>query len=418
MSATSSALIETPPRPESELPALFAKVQTYGMIAAGLGLVLLLVTGFLTSWTEVWRGYLIAYFFWFGLSMGSLGIVFLYHLAGGRWGFIVRRPMEAGAVALVAMLVMFLPIVGLVLTSNPAVYVWLDPAKIASDPIIAAKGWYLNPGAWSSRALLALIVFIGFAFALRQSSLQQDSAPDGDFSLASRMRQLSGLGVLFYVVLMTMIAVDWAMSIEPHWFSAIYGVLFIVGQGLSIFAFIIVMVSVLVRFQPFAAIINKDRLDEYGKLMLAFVVLWAYVNYGQYIIIWSGNIHEFTPWYLNRLGEGWIVLSVFLMLFHFAVPFALLLSRLLKRNLRLLTLVAGWILFARLLEIFWLIAPDFVNSFGSPLIALIMTYIAAHILLGGVWFMAFGWVLQRQPVLPVNDLRNDPRAMKGQVAHA
>ncbi len=415
---TSPATLVPNPRPASELPALFSRVQTYGLIAAGLGLVLVLVSGFLFGFTEVWRGYLMAFVFWFGLAMGCLAVLMIYHLAGGRWGFIVRRFMESGAMVLVAMLVMFLPILFTVLTSNPAIYPWLDPAKIASDPIIAAKGNYLNPPAWATRALIAFAVFIAIAGTLYRSSISQDSAPDGDFSLASRMRQVSGLGVLFYVVLMTMIAVDWSMSIEPHWFSAIYGVLFMVGQGLSIFAFIIVMISVIGQYQPFATIINKDRLDEYGKLMLAFVCLWAYVNYGQYIIIWSGNIQEFTPWYVNRLGEGWITLSVFLMLFHFAVPFALLLSRLLKRNLRLLSAVAAAILVMRLIEIFWLIAPDFVVSFGSNTGTLGLSYLAAHVLLGGVWFMAFGWMLQRQPVLPTNDLRNDPRAMKGQVAHA
>ncbi|NJK80423.1 MAG: hypothetical protein HC876_02580 [Chloroflexaceae bacterium] len=402
---------------------LFNRMLTVGGIACIVGLIALVVLGFLNGFADVWRGYLTAYIFWWGLAMGCLAVLMIHHLSGGRWGFIMRRPLEAGAMVLVVMALAFVPIIVAVMTGNASLYEWLDAKKIAEDPLITYKvttTGYLLPLNWTIRAVVVFALWIGLAYLLYSTSRAQDTAPDGNFTLANRMRTISGIGIPVYIVTMTMVGVDWYMSIDPHWFSAIYGVLFIVGQGLTTFACIIILLSMLTNHYPFSKVVDKNRLDEYGKLMLAFVVLWAYVNYGQYVIIWSGNIPEFTPWFVRRFAPGWQAITVILVLFHFALPFALLLSRLLKRNLRMLAAVAGLILLMRMLENFWIVAPEYtgIEFYGSSIVGMLVTYLAAFAFLGGLWCMGFAWFVRQQPVLPENDLRNDPRAMKGQVAHA
>jgi hypothetical protein len=227
------------------------------------------------------------------------------------------------------------------------------------------------------------------------------------------MRLLAGGGMVLYVVTMTMASVDWAMSIEPHFYSAIYGVIYMVGQGLSTLAFMLLLVYFLSQKKPMSDAVGTLEIHSLSKMMLAFVVLWTYVSYGQYIIIWSGNIPEFTPWYINRTEEGWSLLAMALILFYFAVPFFLLLSRRLKQNLSLVWGVAILILVMRSVEIFWLIAPDFYTS-GFTFDPM---YIGVHLLLGGIWLTSFVWMLKRRPLLPSNELRKDPRVQGGH-AHA
>jgi hypothetical protein len=299
---------------------------------------------------------------------------------------------------------------------NSIYYRWLDPSYFMGDNIIEYKAdtiEYLTAPGFFTRTIIAFAVWIVLAGLLYMLSGGQDKAADGDFSHAKRMRQLSGIGVVAYVITMTFISVDWFMSIEPHFFSTMYGVLYMVGQGLATIAFGIVLLAFIGKTAQFEGIGLTERSHSIGKMLLAFVVLWTYVSYGQYIIIWSGNLPEFTPWYLNRTEAGWSMIAVMLIIFHFAVPFFLLLSRKLKQDLRLLLLVAVLILLMRFFDIFWLIAPDFFDE-GLTFDPL---YLSLNILLGGLWVAIFVWILKRRPLLPTNELLKDPR-VQTQEGHA
>lgn len=370
--------------------------------------VLLLGTSGIKSFFQV---YLMAYLFWFGLGMGSLALLMIHHLTGGRWGFIVRRLLEGGAMTLPLMALLFVPI----LLGMGDLYKWVDPAYVAGDPILEHKEVYLNPPAYTIRTIIYFIIWVGGAVLLYKWSGDQDKAPDGDFKPAMRMRYLSGAGMVLYVITMTMASVDWAMSIEPHFFSTMYGVLFMVGQGLSTFAFLLLVLVFMRSTQPLSEVVVPARVHDVGKLMLAFTILWTYINYGQFVIIWSGNLPEFTPWYIHRSESGWLVVSVVMLLFQFAVPFFVLLSRPLKRALSGVSIVAALVFVMQMVYIFWLIAPDFYTSGFDA--STLLPYIGALLVVGGLWLAVFAQVLKQRPLLPLNDMRNDPRARKGH-AHA
>jgi hypothetical protein len=386
------------------------QIQQWAQSAAVVGVILCFVMAIWVGVEQFFQSYLMAYIFWFGLTLGSLALLMIHHLAGFRWSFVIRRPLEAGAMLIPLVVVLFIPIV---IGMGDIYYRWLDPEYFAGDALILGKQGYLNVGAFLLRTIIYFGIWFALAWLFYQWSGQQDKAPDGNFSDAKRMRLLAAGGMVLYVVTMTMASVDWAMSIEPHFYSAIYGVIYMVGQGLSTLAFMLLLVYFLSQKKPMSDAVGTLEIHSLSKMMLAFVVLWTYVSYGQYIIIWSGNIPEFTPWYIHRTEEGWSLLALALILFYFAVPFFLLLSRRLKQNLSLVWGVAVLILVMRMVEIFWLIAPDFYTS-GLTFDPM---YIGAHLLLGGIWLTSFVWMLKRRPLLPTNELRKDPRVQEGH-AHA
>lgn len=383
------------------------RLQQWAVIAAGVG-VFLCLGGMLTLGSQAfYQAYLMAFIFWFGLGMGSWGLLMIHHLAGGRWGFVVRRILEASAMTMPLLALLFLPIV----FGMSSIYPWTDPAVVGSDPLLMNKAIYLNTGGWLLRAALFFAIWVGFITLLYQASGAQDTAPDGNFSAALLMRRASGIGVPAFILTMTLAAVDWGMSIEPHFTSTIYGVLFMIGQGLSTLAALILLLVFIGDKEPLADVISPDRIHDLGKLTLGFVILWSYASYAQYIIIWSGNLPETTPWYIHRMSGGWQFFAALLIGGHFAVPFFILLSRRIKRRLNILWGVAAWLLCMRLIDIYWLIAPDFTSGAFSinPL------YLTAHLALGGIWLTVFIFLLKRRPLLPLNDMRNDPRVFGGKV---
>jgi hypothetical protein len=201
------------------------------------------------------------------------------------------------------------------------------------------------------------------------------------------------------VLTATFAAFDWAMSLEPHWFSTAFGALMVVGQVLSALAFAIAVVMMLADSEPLSSVITKKRLNDLGNLMLAFVMLWAYISFSQFLIIWSGNLPEEISWYQPRLKGGWGVLAIVLLLFHFALPFMILLSRNVKRRARSLGMVAIGVFLMRLLDLFWTVAP--VEGKGG--IHFSWTDVAAPVGMGGIWVAVFVWQLKTRPLVPVND---------------
>jgi hypothetical protein len=361
----------------------------------GLGVIGLAVAGAgaLLDREQFFRSYLVAFMFWGGIAFGSFGLVALNHIAGGRWSIVIRRICEACIRTLPLVAVLFLPI----LLGMRDLYEWADPAHAAHDEILQAKAWYLNTTFFVVRAVVYFAVFIGFGRYMLRYSLEQDASGN---PIYVRKLQMIGRGaVVLYALLMTFAGVDWMMSIEPHWYSTIYGLLVIAGQVLSAFAFAIAILTLLTEYEPVARVATSERFHDLGKMLLAFVMIYAYFAFSQFLIIWSGNIPEETPWYLNRITGGWEYLAVALPAFHFFLPFFILLSRKLKQNPRRLIIVALLMLFMRLVDLFWMIAP----AFSPGQFALHWMDVAAVLGVGGVWLAAFVWQFQGRPILPLRD---------------
>jgi hypothetical protein len=381
---------------DAQSPAL-ERLQKGGLAVGGL-FVLALLAGATLDRAQFFRSYLVGWLFWVGIGVGSLGLAMLNHLTGGLWGLVPRRFHEAAARTLPGMALLFLP----VLLGASSLYTWANPEVVAVDALLQRKAAYLNVPFFAGRALLYFAVWGLLAWRLSSWSRQQDGGADP--LRAGRLRGLSAVGLVLLSLTTTFAAIDWGMSLAPHWFSTIYGVLFIVGWTLSALAFTIILLSRLAGEEPFTKALQPVTVHDLGKLLLAFTMLWGYVNFSQFLIIWSGNISEETPFYLQRLQGGWQVVAVVLLVFHFALPFALLLSRPLKRNARALAAVAALMLLMQLVDLFWLIGPDLVGH-GHEDVPLRVHWmdLAAALGLGGLWLFLFAREARTAPVLPTGE---------------
>jgi hypothetical protein len=339
------------------------------------------------------RSYLVAYLFFIGIALGALGLVSLNHVTGGRWGVVIRRVCESAMRTLPLLLVLFVPLL-LGLTN---LYEWARPEEVAHDALLQHKHAYLNVPFFVVRVGIYFAVWLVVTRYLVRWSREQDAS--GDPAVVRRLQFLGRGALLLYSLTMTFAAVDWAMSLEPHWYSTIYGILIIGGQVLSAFVFVIPVLILVADREPFTTYVKADQFHDLGKFMLAFVMLYAYFAFSQFLIVWSGNLPEETPWYLARLRGGWQYIAVAVVLLQFALPFAILLSRNLKRNARRLAVVALVVLAARLLDLFWLITP----AFSPARFALHWMDVAAVLGVGGLWLSFFLWQLRDQPLLPLND---------------
>jgi hypothetical protein len=231
---------------------------------------------------------------------------------------------------------------------------------------------------------------------LRSWSLQQDR---GNQAVTNRMKMLSGIGVALFVISLTFASFDWTMSLDPNWFSSMYGVQYMVSSGLLTLAFLIVMLTQVRQTAIFEQNVPIKPIHDIGKLMLGFTVLWAYVSYMQFNIIWSGDVAESTPWFIRRINGGWLTLVILLIMFQFFAPFFLLLSRRLKQNLRPLASVAALIIFMRCVDLTWIVLP----AFHENITQISWMDLAAPVGLVGVWLALFAWNVQRASLLPMND---------------
>ena len=346
---------------------------------------------------QFFRSYLLAYVFWIGIVLGCLAILMVQHMSGGAWGLVIRRVLEAATRTFLPMALLFIPIaVGL-----KSIYIWANPEAAAGNEVLTRllehKEPYLNIPFFLARVVFYFVVWITVTYFLNKWSLDQDRT--GDRRITRKMQVLSGPGLVLYGLTVTFASIDWVMSLEPEWFSTIFGILFMGGQGVSAMAFIIAVLVLLKNRKPFSEIIAPRHFHDLGKLLLAFIMLWAYFNFSQFLIIWSGNLPEEIPWYLRRLQGPFKWIGLILVIFHFALPFLMLLSRNLKRDGRRLAVLAIAVIIFRLVDIYWLIAPEFHHGqFHLHLLDIL-----APIGLGGVWLWLFFQQLKKRPLLPVGD---------------
>jgi hypothetical protein len=338
------------------------------------------------------RSWLVGWVYWAGVALGCLALSLLHHLTHGGWGIVLRRTMEAATRTLPLLVLLGAPL----LFGLGRLYPWARP-EAAGDPLLRAQAAYLNVPFYLVRYALYFLIWGGVAFWISSLSKRQDRGDDP--GITRRMQLLAGPGLAAYCLAVTFASVDWLMSLQRGWYSTIYGVYLMGSQGLSALAFLITFGLWLVRREPMDRVLHPRLFHDYGKLMLAFVMLWAYFCFSQFLIMWSANIPEEIHFYLRRFHGVWGAVGLALVIFHFAVPFALLLSRDLKRDAGRLARVAVLMLVMRWIDLLWQVEPAFETR--TPM--MYWMYLAAPAAVGGLWLAYFLRELRGRPMLPVND---------------
>ena len=384
------------------VPREAARYQQRALTVGAVFLVLFIIGAFLPITAgggidQFFHSYLVGFMFWLGVTMGCLGLLMLQHLTGGAWGLVIRRVLEAGTRALPLMLLLFLPLAIFGLTH---LYEWTHTSEVTEESlkkVLLAKQSYLNVTFFLIRAAAYFAIWFALMFFLNKWSANQDRTAERRYS--KNMTALSGPGIILFVLTTTFASVDWVMSLDAEWFSTIYGLIYVAGWTLSAFSLVIAVLVWLATRPPLEGEVRAPHFHDLGKLLLAFVMLWAYFAFSQFLIIWSGNIPEETKWYLHRLRGGWGWIGIGVVLLHFALPFVLLLSRDLKRNARKLATIALLILFMRFVDLYWLIVPEFNRGhFKFEWMSVV-----CPVAFGGLWIAFFLWQLSLRPLLPIND---------------
>jgi hypothetical protein len=382
------------------------------MVGAAFSVLSLLLAVLDKSVDHLLRAWLLGFMICFGFAVGGMAVLMVQYLTGGKWGLLVRRPLEAMSRTLPLVFVFFLPI-GIfakklylwAAITNPEEALKSGIISMAQAHAIAFKRPMLNLTTMWISAVVCFAIWGFYAWRLNTLSLKRDADPHPNtHSWQQKLENLSGPGVLIYALTLTAGAVYWVMSLDPTWYSSIYGLLFLVGQGYSVLALVIITVLSLAKAEPFKTILRVTEQHDLGKLTFAFVMLNIYLAFSQFLIIWSGNLPEEIPWYLDRFRGGWGVIITLDFVFHWLIPFTLLLSRDLKRNRNRLILVCKFMIFARCWDMFWLIEPNFADarrnlhfSFG------ILEYCAVPVALIAFWMAYYFTQLQRRPLVAVND---------------
>jgi hypothetical protein len=374
-------MYERPAREKTNLPVRFAAI---ALVAAAIA-----AAGWYFDPAQFMRSYLVGWLYWFSISLGSLLLLLLHNLTGGGWGWRVRHILVAAASTLPLVGLLFLPIA----LNLVHLYVWADAKAVVGNPLLEHKEPYLKPSAFYIRAGVYWIIWLASLALARYSSHNVHPYPT---DAARRVRVASGIALALSGLAVTFASFDLAMSLEPEWFSTIYGVIFFAGQGLAALAFAIVA---LVHIDPHAGgglRAPADDLHDLGKLLLAFTMFWAYVAFSQFLIIWYGNLPEEVVWYRRRTEYGWQWIAIAIALFHFFVPFLLLLGREIKRNARLLAALSLWMLAMRWLDTVWQVEPAFDEAREGLFVPWIDLAITAAV--GGFWLIYFHWLLTPVPV--------------------
>jgi hypothetical protein len=346
--------------------------------------------GAYTNTRQFFFSYLYAVLFWAGVSLGCFAVAMIHQLTGGRWGYPTRRFLEAGFMVLPLAGILFIP----VFFGLHYLYPWARAAETAADKISHV---YENDWAYIIREIFFFFVWIWMAMWLRKWSLQQDLLNDA--APTRKARTLSGPGLVIYGLLVTFASVDWIVSLEKDWYSTMFGVIVAGGQILTAYAFSVVALTLFRNEEPFATTVNDVQYHQLGNLLLTFVLFWTYVSFGQLLIIYSGDLPQESEWYLHRIAGSWKALVGVIALFHFFLPFFLLLFRAVKKRAAALTTLAALIFVVHIADTYWLVMP----SLHQGGIVVSWMDFTAPIGVGGLWIAYFLWRLKAAPLLPQND---------------
>jgi len=355
-----------------------------------------------TRTDEFYRGYLLGFMCWLGVALGSMAILMIRHLTGGGWGMVIRRILGASMRTLPLLAILFIPIVVAVLQHR--MYPWLMPLDAIKDANIREhlekhkfiKDAYLNASGFILRAVIYFLIWNVLSFLLSMWSRQTDraGAPDN----TQKFKAVAGPGLILYGFTISFAAIDWIMSLDPSWISTIFGLIILIGEVLSAMCFAVVVERMLVNYKPMSEMLKPDFVHDHGKWMMAFIMVWAYFSFSQWLIIWAGNLPAEITFYLRRINNGWGAIALVLVLFHFAIPFAILLSRPFKRNIRKLVWLAVWLMIMRFVDLFWIIEPNFSVNFHITIADIVVP-----IAIGGFWMAFFFRNLAALPLLPAYD---------------
>lgn len=376
----------------SDLHHLLTRIEFAAIIAALLGIAGLIIAA-IFDYAGFLQGYLVGFFFWFSIPVGAICLLMLHHLVGGRWGALIRRPLEAAALTFPLLAVCFVAIaLGL-----PDLYPWARPDVVAIHAELQHKAAYLNPTFVLVRAAGFFVVWSLLGWLLRRDSLREPELLDDAHEDVWRRRfqNLAGPGLVVVALTASFAVIDWLQSLEPLWFSSEYPMMIMVGQLLSASAFFILVLILLSRIEPIATWVSPQMLNDLGNIMLVFVVLWAYTEFMQYLIIWSGNTHERIPWYVARSKGGWGVLIALLALVQFFVALFALLFKKLKQDPVRLGALALVIMLMRGVDAYWVIIP----AFYPDGFAFVWPALAAVVGIGGAWVWLFCRFLRRAPLM-------------------
>jgi hypothetical protein len=347
---------------------------------------------------QFFRAYLMAFMAWLGVTLGSMAILMLRHLTKGAWGMVIRRILGAAMRCVPLMAALFIPL----LFGIRRLYIWARPLQDISDKHLREHleeitKTFLSVNGYVIRAVIYFAIWWGLSYFLTKWSAEQDHPPMRDNS--ARFKALSGPGLILYGFTITFAVIDWVMSIDPSWISTIFGLSFLIGQVLAALAFAIVVERILFRYKPMSELLKPEQVHDHGKFMLAFIMVWAYFSFSQWLIIWAGNLPEEITWYMRRLNGGWGYVGLFLVLFHFAVPFVFLISRPFKRDITRLVWLAVWMLLMRYVDLFWIIEPNFSVTFHLTWLDVVVP-----IAMGGLWLAFFFRNLGSRPLVPAYDV--------------
>ena len=386
-----------------QAPAEIARWRSIALGVGGIGLLFWAVGTYLSP-EQGLRSWLLGFIFWGGIGLGSLGVLMLQYLTGGAWGVVIRRTIEAATRTLPVIVILFIPIAIGVWTRT--FYEWTHVPF--TDHVMEQRGVFMTPWFWVVRSGIYFALWGVMIYLLNKWSAKQDETNSVEESrlVLEKASRFSGPTMVIYCLVVTFAAVDWVLTLDTHWFSTMWGLLFVAGWVLSCFCFSVVMMAFLSDKAPMNSVLGKRHFHDLGKLILALVMVWAYFNFSQFLIIWSGNLPEETGWLLTRMKGGWGYMGVGLILFHFAFPFLILLQQDFKRRANWIGMLAASILVMRLVDMFYLIGPsNRVVAGGIEQGSFYVSWmdIVAPVAVGGIWLWWFFGELLKRPLVPAKD---------------
>jgi hypothetical protein len=392
-------------------PEVVRKISQRSLVVGGVFAVIAVVLA-LKQPDEFYRAYLLGFMCWLGVALGSMAILMIRHLTGGGWGMVIRRILGAAMRTLPLLAILFIPVI----LGIRRLYIWAQPLgniqdKHLREHLEQITQTYLTVNGFIVRAVFYFAIWNLLSFLLTKWSKQQDSpnVPDN----VGRFRTVSGPGLILYGFTISFAAIDWIMSLDPSWVSTIFGLIILIGEVLTAMCFAVVVERILFNYKPMSEMLTPDFVHDHGKWMLTFIMVWAYFSFSQWLIIWAGNLPAEITFYLTRINGGWGTIGMILVLFGFVVPFAMLLSRPFKRDIRRLVWLAVWLMLIRYLDLFWIIEPNF-----SKTLSVTLADVVVPIAIGGIWLWYFFRNLAALPLLPAYDADAHEVLQPAHEAHA
>jgi hypothetical protein len=346
---------------------------------------------------QFYRAYLLGFMAWLGVALGSMAILMIRHLTGGGWGMVIRRILGAAMRTLPLLAFLFIPVI----LGMKRLYIWAQPLDMIQDKHLRdhlediTKTYLTINGFWI-RAIFYFAIWNLLSFLLSKWSKTTDRPGNPDPT--ERFKAVAGPGLILYGFTISFAAIDWVMSLDPSWISTIFGLIILIGEVLSAMCFAVVVERILYNYKPMSEMLRPDFVHDHGKWMITFTTVWAYFNFSQWLIIWAGNLPAEITFYMTRLHGGWASVGLFLVVFGFAMPFVMLLSRPFKRDIRKLVWLAVWLMLMRYVDLFWIIEPNF-----SKTLSVTWADVVVPVAIGGFWLAYFFHNLAALPLLPAYD---------------